>query len=170
MTEEQKHKHVTLFMEFAEKLQEDNFMDHVTTGDETWCYQYDPEAKHQSMEWRSKNSPRPKKARMSKSKIKTMLICFFNIMGIIHFKFVLEGTNVNQTFYVEVLERLIDAMRCKRGELWRDRSLILHITTHQYILHFKYWGVLAGKGISTTDHPPDSPDLAPADFWLFPKL
>jgi hypothetical protein len=29
---------------------------------------------------------------------------------------------------------------------------------------------LAGKGISAMDHPPDSPDLAPADFWLFPKL
>jgi hypothetical protein len=29
---------------------------------------------------------------------------------------------------------------------------------------------LAGKGISAMDHPPYSPDLAAADFWLFPKL
>jgi hypothetical protein len=29
---------------------------------------------------------------------------------------------------------------------------------------------LAGKGISTMDHPPYSPELTPADFWLFPKL
>jgi hypothetical protein len=29
---------------------------------------------------------------------------------------------------------------------------------------------LAGKCISTTDHPPYSPDLAPADFWLLPEL
>jgi hypothetical protein len=29
---------------------------------------------------------------------------------------------------------------------------------------------LAGKGISAMDHLPYSPDLAPADFWLFPKL
>jgi transposase len=29
---------------------------------------------------------------------------------------------------------------------------------------------LAGKGISVMDHPPYSPDLAPADFWLLPKL
>jgi hypothetical protein len=28
----------------------------------------------------------------------------------------------------------------------------------------------AEKCISATDHPPDSPDLAPADFWLFPEL
>jgi hypothetical protein len=29
---------------------------------------------------------------------------------------------------------------------------------------------LAGKGISAMDHPPYSPDLAPADFWLFAEL
>ena len=25
-------------------------------------------------------------------------------------------------------------------------------------------------GIKTVAHPPNSPDLAPCDFWLFPKL
>ena len=25
-------------------------------------------------------------------------------------------------------------------------------------------------GIKTVSHPPYSPDLAPCDFWLFPKL
>ena len=25
-------------------------------------------------------------------------------------------------------------------------------------------------GIKTVPHPPDNPDLAPCDFWLFPKL
>jgi histone-lysine N-methyltransferase SETMAR len=29
---------------------------------------------------------------------------------------------------------------------------------------------LTGKGISAMDHPPYSPDLAPAVFWLFPEL
>jgi hypothetical protein len=66
-----------------------------------------------------------KKPRMSKSKIKTMLICFFDIKDI-HFKFVPERTTVNQTFYVEVLKMLVDAMIGKQGKLWRDRSLILH--------------------------------------------
>jgi hypothetical protein len=74
------------------------------------CYQYDPEAKCQSMECRLQNSPAPK-PRMSKSKIKMMLICFFDIRGIIHFEFVPEGIIVNQTFYVEVLKRFIDAVR-----------------------------------------------------------
>jgi hypothetical protein len=29
---------------------------------------------------------------------------------------------------------------------------------------------LAGKGIPAMDHPAFSPDLTPADFWLFPEI
>jgi hypothetical protein len=29
---------------------------------------------------------------------------------------------------------------------------------------------LVRKGITVFDHPSYSPDLAPADFWLFPKV
>ena len=66
--------------------------------DESWILEYDPETKRQSREWHSTNSPRPKKARMSKSKIKSMLICFFDIQGVVHKEFVLPGQTVNQTF------------------------------------------------------------------------
>lgn len=65
------------------------------------------ETKRQSMEWHTSTSPRPKKARMAKSKIKCMLICFFDIHGIVHKEFVPQGRQtVNQYFYREVLERL----------------------------------------------------------------
>jgi len=32
------------------------------------------------------------------------------------------------------------------------------------------WEFLAGNNITTLPHPPYSPDLAPCDFFLFPKL
>jgi hypothetical protein len=32
------------------------------------------------------------------------------------------------------------------------------------------WRFLAKKSILKLDHPPYSPDLAPCDFWIFPKL
>jgi len=44
------------------------------------------------------NSPHPKKARMSKSKINSMLICFFDSQEIVHKEFVPPGKTVNQTF------------------------------------------------------------------------
>jgi hypothetical protein len=50
--------------------------DRVITSDEAWCFQYDPETKHQNMKWETQYSPRPKEARMSLSQVKTMLSCF----------------------------------------------------------------------------------------------
>ena len=52
---------------------EPNFLDKVITDDELWVFDYDPETKPQSWEWHTKSS-RPKKARMSRSKVKTMII------------------------------------------------------------------------------------------------
>jgi hypothetical protein len=37
----------------------------VITNDETWCFQYDPETKHQSMQWKIQNSPRRKSTHVS---------------------------------------------------------------------------------------------------------
>ena len=51
--------------------------------------------KCQSQKWHTANSTHPKKARMSKSKIKLMLIWFFDSQGIIHKEFVPPGQTVN---------------------------------------------------------------------------
>jgi hypothetical protein len=51
----------------------------VVTGDESWIYVYDPETKQQSSQLKIPNSPRPKRSRQVKSKVKSMLIVFFDI-------------------------------------------------------------------------------------------
>jgi hypothetical protein len=105
----------------------------------------------------------------SQAKGATILICFFDIRSIVHFEFLPEGTIVNQTFFVDVLKRIIDAVRRKRGESWRDCSFIFHHENAPAYSSLRVSQSLAGKDISATDHPPYSPDLAPADFRLFPK-
>ncbi|GFW82211.1 mariner mos1 transposase [Trichonephila clavipes] len=79
-------------------------------------FEYDPELKRQSCEWHTKSSPRPKKARMSKSCIKTMIIVFFDIRGIVHCEFVPQGQTVNSAFYLEVLRRL----KCRIARVTAD--------------------------------------------------
>jgi hypothetical protein len=37
----------------------------VITGGEMWCFQYEPERKRQSMQWKTQNSPRLRKAHVS---------------------------------------------------------------------------------------------------------
>ena len=80
------------------------FVSRVVTGDESWSTT--PRRHSKVGSWHSANSPRPKKARISKSKFKSMLICFFDSQGFVHKGFVPPGQTVNQTFYREVLERL----------------------------------------------------------------
>ena len=67
-----------------------------------------------------------KKARQVKSNVKTMLICFFDIKGLVYFEFVPQGQTVNQQFYLELLKRFRDVARRNRPELWRSGEWLLH--------------------------------------------
>jgi len=67
LTEQQRDVWVSVRAELLEQVEADpELMERVTTGDESRFFQYDPETKRQSLEWRSKGSPRSKKACMSK--------------------------------------------------------------------------------------------------------
>src|SRR5215469_8516208 len=78
LTEEQKQNRVTVSQELLDRSNTDeNFLKNVITGDETWVYSYDVETKVQSSQWVGKSSPRPKKARQSRSNVKVILIVFF---------------------------------------------------------------------------------------------
>jgi len=96
----------------------DEFLERVITGDESWIYDYDIELESQNSVWKNKESPRPKKSRKSKSKIKVMLLVFYDCHGIVHHKFAPEGQTANAAFYMEVLKRLRDRVR---PELWEGR-------------------------------------------------
>ena len=107
---------------------------------------------------------------MSRSKIKVLLVVFFDWKGIVHHEFVPRGQMVNKQLYQEVLVRLRDAVRRKRPELWENQTWKLHhdnAPAHTSLLIRSY---LAKYQTSVVPHPPDSPDLAPGDFLLFPKI
>jgi len=57
---------------------------------------------------------------MSRSKIKAMLVGFFDWKGIFHREFVPRGQILNKQLYQEVLARLRGAVRRKRPELWEN--------------------------------------------------
>ncbi|XP_064488498.1 uncharacterized protein LOC135400592 [Ornithodoros turicata] len=103
--------------------EDSEFLPSIITGDETWCFQYEPSTKRQCAEWRSADDEKLRKPRMQKSRVKKLMTVFFDSKGIIHIEYIIQGRTVNTKYYVGV-----------------PRS-----STY-------------------------SPDLAPADFWLFPKL
>ncbi|UYV69549.1 CLCN3 [Cordylochernes scorpioides] len=88
---------------------------------------YDPETKRQSSQWIERGEPKPKKARFTKSKVKTLLVTFFDINGLVHHEFIPFGRTINQEVYLGIMRRLREAVRLKRPERWQNNDWILHV-------------------------------------------
>ena len=145
-------------------------LDALVTCDESWIYCYDLETKRQSSQRKHAGSPRPKKARQSKSTHKLLMIPFFDSTGMIYMHWVPTGQTVNKEYYVEVLREFRKRFLGKRPALFKSGQWHFHqnnAPVHNSIFVTDY---LTKMGIKTVPHPPNSPDLAPCDFWLFPKL
>jgi len=95
------------------------------TGDESWCFVYNSDTKRQSKQWIEQSSPRPKKLRFQKSRVKTMLILFFDHEGVDHKKFMPQGTTMTSTFYKSVLEWLFKRIARVRPEKFKDRDVFI---------------------------------------------
>ncbi|KQS44477.1 uncharacterized protein Dere_GG26354 [Drosophila erecta] len=97
-----------------------------------------------------------------------MLIVFFDVQGIVHFEFVPQGQTVNGAFYQEVLKRLKRRVVRVRPDI-KDVFMLHHDNAPSHTA-FVVTNFLTQKKISVVPQPPDSPDLAPCDFFLFPLL
>ena len=145
-------------------------LDALLTSDESWIYCYDPETKRQHSQWKHAGSPRPKKARQSKSTHKLLMIPFFDSTGMIYMHWAPTGQTVNKEYYVEVLREFRKRFHRKSPALFKSGQWHFHLDNalvHNSILVTDY---LTKVGIKTVPHCLYSRDLAPCDFWLFPKL
>ena len=87
-----------------------------------------------------------------------------------HYEFALRGQTINKECYVEVLKRLRDAVRRKQPRFWSSGDWLLHhdnAPAHPSNLVHQF---LAKHKIVQLHQPPYSPDIAPCDFWILPKL
>ena len=102
-----------------------------------------------------------------------LLTVSFDCNGVKHHEFLLQTRTVNKENFLEAmrrLHRLRKAIRQKRIELWKTQSWILHhnnASAHTLMLVHEFLGK---NKIVIMSQPSYSPDLAPADSFLFPKL
>jgi len=92
-----------------------------------------------------------------------MLIAFFDIDSVVHHEFIPPGQTVNGHFYVQVLQRLRDAVRRKWPDKWQGEWFLHHVNApnHTSLVVQQY---LTEKRIPVITKPLYSPDLAPSDF------
>jgi hypothetical protein len=81
-----------------------------------------------------------------------------------------EGQMVNQNCYLEVLIELKERGWKKRQELWNKKSWILHQDNVLFHNALAEKQILADKCISNAVTRTYWPDLAPCNFYLFPKV
>ena len=79
------------------------------------------------------------------------------------------GQTVNK-YYVEVLREFRKRFLGKRPALFKLGQWHFHQENAPVYNSILVTGYLTKMGIKTVPHRPYSPNLAPCDFWLFPKL
>uniref|UniRef100_A0ABD2WWM9 C2H2-type domain-containing protein n=1 Tax=Trichogramma kaykai TaxID=54128 RepID=A0ABD2WWM9_9HYME len=120
-----------------------DFLDKIVTGDEVVLY----------AENGSDEAP-----------VKTTLIVFFAKRGIVYYEFLPQGETLTAIYYCEVIKRL--SLRIGDRRKW---ILHHHEDTNAHSSP-KLQEYLKKKNVDVLSYTPNSPDLAPCDIFLIPKL
>jgi histone-lysine N-methyltransferase SETMAR len=145
LTSEQEQRYLFVCQELLDKDRDNqNFLLRVITQDKTWVHCYDRETSS------------------SLSGTAHPLI--------VHLEFVPPGQTVNQQYYWEVLQHLKEPVHRKSQEQWRNQDWFIHHDIALACTALSVQQFLVAKNMALLPHPPYAPDLAPCDFFLFPRM
>ena len=172
LTDEQKRRRVEtakMLLKLFPKYTERAFAN-VVTGDETWVHYFEPVRKVRNKIWASKYGKRPTIAKRSSSAKKVLYAIFFTSKGLAVQIPVNKGRSVTGRYYRDVILKKLKKYYEKRRPLTglvNVRLLHDNAPAHTSSLVTQY---LKPERVTMLPIPPYSPDLAPCDFYLFPKL
>lgn len=147
----------------------EQFLQRFITMDETWVHHFEPETKEQSKQWKHQGSPAPKKAKAVISAGKVMASVFWDSEGILMVDYLKKGHTITGTYYASLLDNLrVEIKKKRRGKL--TKGVIFHQDNAPAHKSAVVMAKIHECGFQLAEHPPYSPDLAPSDFYLFPKI
>ncbi len=179
LTQAQKDVRVQMCQANLDLLKEDEeLLTKIVTGDESWVSVFELPSKKKSSEWLPKGThrDRPQKALPQRSDRKSMLTVFFDAKGVVLSEFAPRGVNICSESYCATIKVLKERLRKKRPTLWKKvnpdepRPFWLHhdnASSHTAAPTIK---LLQECDFKILQHPPNSPDLAPCDYFLFPRM
>jgi [histone H3]-lysine36 N-dimethyltransferase SETMAR len=171
LTDHQKRNRTVICERLLKLFQGDkmNFLDRYVTMDESWVHHYDPETKIQSKQWKHTGSPPPRKFKVVPSAGKIMLSVFWDAQGIILTDYLQKGATITGNYYSQLIVKLRGALKEKRrGKL--SKGVLFHQDNAPSHTSCVAMAAIHQAGFELVEHPPYSPDLAPSDYRLFPKL
>jgi len=96
-----------------------------------------------------------------------MFTIFWDASGVLYMEFLTKGSTVSSDRYCANLRSLKQHIRRIRPE--RNTFLSHHDNTRPHCSAQTHDAMTSLK-FTVAPNPPFSPDLAPSDFWLVPKL
>ncbi len=108
-------------------------------------------------------------AKVQASHSKQMVFAFFDSRGLIYTHIASRSATINAPYVVDVLGKLWWSLRLKRPELLSQQWFFHwdNMPEHTVALVSDWFDA---HGVQRLEHPPYSPDQAPADFFLFRKV
>ena len=172
LTDEQKRQQVKVakkLLQMFPKYDKKQFAN-VVTGDETWVHYFEPVRKVSNKIWATKHSKRPIIAKRSLSPKKVVYAIFFSGEGVAIKVPVKKGKSITGKYYKDVVLKKLKRYYQKRRPATGFKHVgLLHdnAPTHTSAIVTAF---LKKEKVTVLPHPPYSPDLAPCDFFLYPKL
>ena len=142
----------------------------VVTGDETWVHYFEPVRKVSNKIWATKHSKRPITAKRSLSIKKVLYAIFFSGEGVAIKVPVKKGKSITGKYYKDVVLKKLKKYYqklCPATGFKHVRLLHYNAPAHTSAIVTAF---LKKEKVTVLPHPQYSPDLAPCDFFLFPKL
>ncbi len=172
LTPRQRHQRVQFCMDFLDSYRNRQGLNYLLTTDEAWFYLMEPRSRLGNLQWLRKEEDRDQVPRHPQSCKKVLLIPFFDHNGLIHWEYFIDQT-VTKEMFLPLLECMRESLEVRR--LWvmtKKDAPVFKIHMDNVPAHRSY---LVRDGLARMNwpklkQPPYSPDLSPADFFLFPLL
>ena len=145
------------------------FLASIVTCDESWVYHFDPLSQQEAKEWTKKGEYSGARLRQQQSAGKVLLSVFWDEKGVLLTDYLEKGHTVTGLYYVNLIEKLRQAIKNKRRGKLSSGVHLLHDNAPSHTSHVAVTAIHAA-GFKTLNHSPYSPDLAPSDYHLFSHL
>jgi histone-lysine N-methyltransferase SETMAR len=146
------------------KRNEQDFWRRFVTVDETWIHHHTPETKQASKQWVQAGRIRSQEGEGRKIRRQgDGGTIFWDAKGILFIDYLSKGQTITREYYAVLLDLLDESLKRNRPAL-QKKTVLFHqdnAPVHKGMAAMKK---LADLKYTLVEHPPYSPDLAPATF------
>lgn len=167
LTEKHKNQRLSICKLLILRLNNEDFLERIITGDEKWVMYDNTSRKRQ---WLSRDQTPELTPKQNIHGRKVLLCVWWCARGIIHFELLQPGQTITADVYCAQLERLKAKIEVSFPALANRKGIILQQDNARPHIAKKTLQKIKQFGWELLPHPPYSPDIAPSDYHLFRSM